>query len=211
VYLDDMLFVCLPATRTRSAAQRAEDSVFIVKEIMYLCGFVLNREKSVLIGTSHIESLGFGIDSIAQTFVVLPHRRDSIVALAKELAKQSEISMHEMQSFTGKAVSLTLAVPAIKFFLGPLWDSLANVRYNMIRTTSLIRSALAEFTAERVNKWGGIARWRPEAHVSCLFRTDRHRRRGGHQYYRSNIGKRLGLRRLPPPQFKHSSGASRTV
>ena len=171
VYLDDMLFVCLPATTSRSAAQRAEDTVFIVKEVLYLCGFVLNREKSVLIGTTQIESLGFGIDSIAQTFCVLPHRRDSIVALAKELGAKEHITMHEMQSFTGKAVSLTLAVPAIKFYLGPLWDSLADVRYNMIRATPLIREALAEFTAERVNKWGRIARWRPEAHVSCFARV----------------------------------------
>lgn len=171
VYLDDMLFVCLPATATRSAAQRAEDTVFIVKEVMFLCGFVLNREKSVLVGTTSIESLGFGIDSVAQTFLVLPHRCASITALAQLLGQQATISLHEMQSFTGKAISLTLAVPAIKFYLGPLWDSLSGVQYDTIRPTPLIRAALGEFTPERVAKWGQIARWRPEAHVSCFARV----------------------------------------
>lgn len=68
VYLDDMLFVCLPPTTTRNAQQRAADTVFIVKEVLYLCGFVIHPTKSVFVPASRIESLGFGIDSVLQTF-----------------------------------------------------------------------------------------------------------------------------------------------
>ena len=172
VYLDDMLYVCLPGTETRSARQRAEDTIFVVKEVMFLCGFVVHPEKSVLTATTRIESLGFGIDSILQTFWILPHRLASIVTLARELEVKRRITLNEMQRFTGKAVSLTLAAPAIRLYLGPLWDSLAHVRHDHIMVDETIKDALAEFTEGNVNRWGRLARWRPEEHKTAELYGD---------------------------------------
>jgi hypothetical protein len=154
--------VCIPASTTRTAETAALDTVFVVMEVMYLCGFVLHPTKSVLTPTTRIECLGFGIDSIHQTFWVLEHRRDAIIALAAKLAdvKLPFITINQMQSFTGKAVSLTLAAPAIKLYLGPLWDSLKSAKHDAIIVTPIIREALAQFTAVNVTNWGRIARWR---------------------------------------------------
>jgi hypothetical protein len=171
VYLDDLLMVCIPASSTRTASAAALDTVFVVKEVMFLCGFVLHPAKSVLIPTTRIECLGFGIDSDLQTFWVLEHRRASIIALAAKLLPQKTISINEMQSFTGKAISLALAAPAIKLYLGPLWSSLKTAQYDRIASTPSIRDSLAQFTAVNVNSWGRISRWRPEEHVSCHTRV----------------------------------------
>ena len=164
VYLDDMLFVCLPATDTRNAEQRAADTIFIVKEVLYLCGFVVHPTKSVFIPMTRIESLGFGVDSVLQTFWVLEHRRDSIADIAALLHTKTSVTINEMQRFTGKAVSLTLAAPAIRLYLGPLWDSFSSARHDAIPLTPLLHAAIAEFTRENIDLWGKLARWIPEDH-----------------------------------------------
>jgi hypothetical protein len=168
VYLDDMIFCCLPATTTRTAAQRAADTVWLVKEVMFLCGLYIHPDKSMLSPSTVIEALGFQIDTVHQTFLVLQSRRDSIVALAHDLlhTKSGTVTVLDMQRFCGKAVSLALAAPAIKMYLGPLWSSLSSASRGHVILTPLLKVALAEFSTRNVDKWGGLAKWRPETHTA---------------------------------------------
>jgi len=165
VYLDDVAARCYRATPSRSKEQRGLDSAFVLLEVLYGCGFRLNRAKCQLTPSTEVRCLGFLINTSAMSFKMLPDRIGKLVEFARVLRSSPfHVSRSSLLSFTGKAVSLLIACPPIRIYIGPIWDLLSSSTAQFLDLTETVCSALLEFSDVNVKRWGTLARWVPDLH-----------------------------------------------
>ena len=176
VYLDDITLVGLPERPgRRTAMERAVDTAWVLVELCYAAGFVLSPAKCSLVPSTSIRVLGMIVDTVAWAFRVPPEKRDGLLALANEMTTTGTTSLRQLQRFVGKGMSLLLAMPALRFFMRPLYGAItawsrritgkgSGEASRQRRLTDGELTALRRFTTAAMEDWQDMATWPPERH-----------------------------------------------
>lgn len=139
--------------------------MWLVKELMFCCGFRFHATKCQFTPSTSIRSLGFIIDTDQLRFIVLQSRIDTLVYMAATMRTWANIPTHTLQRFTGICAFILIAGPALKFFLGPVFDALKGAsNLNTVPVSPTLREALGEFTPTAFATWQKTAHWRSERH-----------------------------------------------
>ena len=174
VYLDDFTGVGGAAEYGRSKEQRAADSVWVALELGYISGLVFNRAKCTMIPSSRLTSLGMIVDASSDvwSFQVPDAKRVAILELARELLVTP--SVKQLERFVGKAMSLLLCMPAMRYYTQPLYAFVAGWlaahggrRSGMASPVVLplkVKAAIEDFTETSMACWQTMSRWRPMRH-----------------------------------------------
>ena len=94
----------------------AESAVFLVAYHLVRLGYFLGLAKSVLVPSQTVPYLGFLSDSAQEVFHLKPEKRQSFLALVKDVLKKPFVTVKTLQRLAGKCVSFSLVVPAAKLF-----------------------------------------------------------------------------------------------
>lgn len=104
IYLDDMAIIS-------SSCEHSSQEAAIVVQILESLGFIINKEKSVLILSQKMEFLGYENDSVEMT-VSLPEKKlNKLKEQTLSLWEKPQCSIHELAHVIGLIVS---SFPAIK-------------------------------------------------------------------------------------------------
>jgi hypothetical protein len=145
-YLDDILVLSQPG------AARYYSAAFV--EIVSCFGLILHPSKSDLSPKPRRCHLGLDIDTTERYFRVPAHKHVALTAHAGALltfAAQHRrwVSKHLLASFCGSAISLAPAIPAGRFHLLPLYDSIGRdpswAPRTMVRLTNAAYRQLRDF------------------------------------------------------------------
>ena len=94
----------------------AESAVFLVAYHLVRLGYFLGLAKSVLVPSQTVPYLGFLSDSAQEVFHLKPEKRQSFLALVKDVLNKPFVTVKTLQRLAGKCVSFSLVVPAAKVF-----------------------------------------------------------------------------------------------
>ena len=109
IYLDDMAIIS--SYRELSLEESA-----IVIQILESLGFIINKEKSVLIPSQKIAFLGYVIDSVEMT-ISLPERKiNKLQEQALSLWEKTQCSIRELAHVIGLIVSSFLAIKPARLY-----------------------------------------------------------------------------------------------
>ena len=89
IYLDDMAII----SSSRELSSR-EDGVVV--QILESLGFIINKEKSVLIPSQKIVFLGYVIDSVARTVSLPEEKLNKVKEQTLSLSWKPQCSIHEL-------------------------------------------------------------------------------------------------------------------
>ena len=104
IYLDDMTIIS-------SSRELSSQEAAIVVQILESLGFIINKEKSVLIPSQKIVFLGYVIDSVAMTVSLPEVKLNKLKEQTLSLWKRPQCSIRELAHVIGLIVS---SFPAIK-------------------------------------------------------------------------------------------------
>ena len=104
IYLDDMAIIS-------SSRELSSQEAAIVVQILESLGFIINREKSVLIPSQKIVFLGYVIDSVAMTVSLPEEKLNKLKEQTLSLSRKPQCSIRELAHVIGLIVS---SFPAIK-------------------------------------------------------------------------------------------------
>ena len=104
IYLDDMAMII-------SSRQLSSQEAAIVVQILESLGFIINKEKSVLIPSQKIVFLGYVIDSVAITVSLPEEKLNKLKEQTLSLWERPQCSIRELAHVIGLIVS---SFPAIK-------------------------------------------------------------------------------------------------
>jgi hypothetical protein len=122
VYIDDMGFFVEPG----ASPARQHRQIWSVMAVMYLAGFTVALEKSVLRPAMTVQLLGFTIDSEMCQFSVPEAKLKKLLDLLEGAAAQKRLWAKELQSRVGRLQALMLAVPCVGTFLVSSYRALAD-------------------------------------------------------------------------------------
>lgn len=112
-----------------------------VLELFSSLGVTVHPAKGAVVGTTAMPILGYIIDTVRR-LILLPHSRlGGVVAAAQSLSTAAcgasrRVSLKELQRFTGKAVSCSLALPAGRLYLQRLYAAQkGNLHRRSVRLT----------------------------------------------------------------------------
>ena len=89
----------------------AESAVFLVAYHLVRLGYFLGLEKSVLVPSQTVPYLGFLSDSALKLFHLRLEKRQSFIALVKDVLGKPFVTNNTLQRLAGKCVSFSLVVP----------------------------------------------------------------------------------------------------
>ena len=104
IYLDDMAIIS-------SSRELSSQEAAIVVQILESLGFIINREKSVLIPSQKIVFLGYVIDSVAMTVSLPGEKLNKLKEQTLSLSRKPQCSIRELAHVIGLIVS---SFPALK-------------------------------------------------------------------------------------------------
>lgn len=144
-YMDDFCGRSVgPATVSAAAATNARVSVL---DLFSSLGLVVHATKGAVVGTMALPILGYILDTVRQMILLPPSRASAVVAAAQALSTSAcsasrRASLKELQRFTGKAVSCSLALPAGRLYLQRLYAAQKGNAHR--RTVRLCHGALRD-------------------------------------------------------------------
>lgn len=168
VYLDDFGF-SIP--RAMAPCQRQRVVAFIAAT-KYMAGYFISRKKCYLHPATQAQLLGFGIDTVRQSFFVPEEKLQSILTLLESTLQARGALPRHLQSLVGKLQALSVAVPAVSLFLRPAYDQLAEWERNggvlssPIRLTPETRQCLYQLFGLR--DWSRFLSWKLERHFKLF-------------------------------------------
>ncbi|KAK3084397.1 hypothetical protein FSP39_012877 [Pinctada imbricata] len=107
-YIDDRLHVC--------PRLDSEETLIEVIRILTSAGYTLNLNKCQLAPSKRVRYLGFIVDSEKQAYIVPDDKKVAFINLRESILSSSSVTLHTLQRFAGKCISLNLAVPAAKLY-----------------------------------------------------------------------------------------------
>ena len=88
----------------------------VLMEILTRLGYTLSLRKCSLFPLKCIRFLVFLADSVKQSYMLPQEKKEKFIALRESVLSQKEIDLKTLQRFSGKCVSLGLAIPAARLF-----------------------------------------------------------------------------------------------
>eukprot|EP00794_Sanderia_malayensis_P014932 gene14932-biopygen12452 len=144
----------------------ANAAIFSTALVLVQCGYFIGLTKSVLRPTPQLTFLGFIADSAKQSFTVPPEKIEKLATLRESLIASKSASVKTLQRFAGKAISLSLAVPAARLYCREV-NSAISWGIKSSRPVPIREQLLSELMHWRfLDSWSGYIPWRSERHFS---------------------------------------------
>lgn len=161
---------------------------WIVLAVMYLAGFFVSEKKSQLLFTRELRLLGLIVDSSLERFRIPLDKLDKFQLLRREVLECTRgdkcvrpVDIRLLQQLTGKAESMSLAVPPVSIFLRHIWDCLASALAAERSSVWLSSAAVLDLVElGQISMWEPLSRWLPERHMSLTLRLETDASLGGY-------------------------------
>ena len=139
-------------------------------------GYFLGLAKSVLVPSQTVPYLGFLSDSAREVFHLRPEKRQTFLALVKEVLGKPFVTVKTLQRLAGKCVSFSLVVPAAKLFTREVKAAISRgQRINANHTKPLPLIGKLKDEIEHwlfLEGWDDPLPWREERQVRVVIVTD---------------------------------------
>lgn len=115
-YIDDRFAVCPrrtnfePDDKTQSHTQR--DPL----QMACVIGYTLAINKCQLVPTTVVRYLGFIVDSSKQAYLLPSDKKKTFIEIRETILKADAVDVKTLQRFTGKCVSMAIAIPGAKLY-----------------------------------------------------------------------------------------------
>lgn len=146
-YMDD--FCGRPPGKTPDPAAAATKTRLYVLELFRSLGLAVHPTKGEAVGTTTMPILGYVLDTARREITLPDSRLAGLIAAAGALTSAAcsasrRVSFKELQRFTGKAVSCSLALPAGRLYLQRLYAAQRGNSHR--RSVRLTHGALRDLT-----------------------------------------------------------------
>ena len=169
VYLDDI------ATKVDAAASPRDRyrAVWLFFAFFYLAGYVISLPKANIPANPRMEILGFGLDTVSQSFFVPKKKLAAITDVLKDMLRRESVSLPALQSIVGKCQSLSLAVPCISVHLMSSYAAISRAGRRSAMLIELTAEMKEDFACLlELDSWSLFAKWHPEFHTQLRLETD---------------------------------------
>ena len=171
-YIDDRLFVLAPPLNQLEPDDWKERIIYSILELMTRLGYTLSLHKCTFTPTRQLRYLGFIIDTENGSFKLPQDKQLSFSLLRESLLERRMLDLRSLQKFSGKCVSMSIAIPGALFFIRETNYAISQAYKNsrLVPLTGKLRQEL-EFW-RFLDSWEGQSKWRDERHVTLHLATD---------------------------------------
>ncbi|CAG2202351.1 unnamed protein product [Mytilus edulis] len=113
LYIDDRFSVTRGGPLQSSEEKEFEGRrlVYVMLEVLTRLGYTLSLKKCSLVPEFCKKFLGFFVDSEKQAFILPEDKRKKFIELREFILSSKEVDLRTLQRFSGKCISMQLAVP----------------------------------------------------------------------------------------------------
>ena len=161
----------LPSLEDQSRAAALSAS-FIVCYTLISLGYYLSLEKSILLPRQEVPYLGFLVNSVKQSFLLLDKKKQKFIDLVRYILTLSSIDLKTLQRLAGKCSSFALAVPAARLFTNEINLAIAKATRSSrpVALTGPLKSEIDSWLF--LDTWQGFLPWRSEVHRHLILCCD---------------------------------------
>ena len=149
-------------------------AIFLVCFSLINLGYFLGIKKSILIPRQIVPFLGFLVDSVRQSFLLIEDKKQKFLSLLRLVFDSDATDVKTLQRLSGKCVSFSLAIPGTRLFLNKVYNAIGKgLRYGsskLIPISGPLREELQQWLF--LESWSGCLPWRQEAHCQVKLCTD---------------------------------------
>ena len=157
---------------TWSNVELAEAAVFIASLVLVSCGYFVGIQKSVLRPTQNILFLGLISDSVTQSFLLPPGKKEKFARLRESIIASQSVSTKTLQRFAGKVISFSLAVPAARLYIREVNAGISK-GIKLSKQVPMSDSLKSELQYWRfLDTWQDSLPWKTEKHFSISVSSD---------------------------------------
>ena len=157
---------------TWSNVELAEAAVFIASLVLVSCGYFIRIQKSVLRPTQNILFLGLISDSVTQSFLLPPGKKEKFARLRESIIASQSVSTKTLQRFAGKVISFSLAVPAARLYVREVNAGISKgiKSSKQVPMSDSLKSQLQYWRF--LDTWQDSLPWKTEKHISISVSSD---------------------------------------
>ena len=123
---------------------RPNSAIFLVCFTLINLAYFLGINKSILIPRQIIPFLGFLVDSVRQSFLLIEEKKQKFLSLLHLVLASDATDVKTLQRLSGKCISFSLAIPGTRLFLNEMYNVIGKgLRYGSSKVI-LISSPLRE-------------------------------------------------------------------
>ena len=153
---------------------RANSAFFLVCFTLINLGYFLGIKKSILIPRQIVPFLGFLVDSVRQSFLLIEEKKQKLLSLLRLVLDSDATDVKTLQRLSGKCISFSLAIPGTRLFLNEVYNVIGKgLRYGsskLITISGPLREELQQWLF--LESWSGCLPWRQEARCQVKLCTD---------------------------------------
>lgn len=182
LYIDDRFAVSNPHFEGCADEVSPECLSYVVLQIVTRLGYTLSLRKCSLEPSMCKRYLGFLVDSEREAYILPEDKRLKFSDLRELILSLEKVDLKTLQRFSGKCISMSLAVPGCKLFCREVNAAISYCIKNSkcVEVTSDLREELIYWRF--IDSWSGCSPWRPEFHNTLEIYTDSSLFRYGAQF-----------------------------
>ncbi|KAJ8319535.1 hypothetical protein KUTeg_002916 [Tegillarca granosa] len=141
-------------------------------ELLTRLGYTLSLKKCSFVPSTCKKFLGFFIDSLRQAHILPLDKKQKFIELREFILSLKEVDLKTLQRFSGKCISMSLAVPGCKLFCREVNAAISFCTKNSrkVKVSGALRDELDYW--KFIDSWSGCSKWRPEFHNGVELTTD---------------------------------------
>ena len=165
------VYAAISADNERALA-RASSAIFVVCYILISLGYFISLDKSILVPAQCVPYLGFTIDSVRQSFILLEEKKEKFLALLDRIQSSDQVDVKTLQRFAGECISFSYAVPGSRLFINEINLAISRgLRPSCaVKVSSHLREEIEHWNFLR--DWQGCLPWLSEFHVQIQLASD---------------------------------------
>jgi len=145
---------------------------YIMLGLLTRLGYTLSLKKCSLVPSTCKKFLGFLVDSVRQAFVLPEDKKMKFIELREFILSLDQVDLKTLQRFSGKCISMTLAIPGCKLFCREVNAAISYCIKNSraVKVSGEIKEELEHW--KFIDSWSGCSTWRKEFHKKVEMSTD---------------------------------------
>ena len=174
LYIDDRLVITKGGNsgNEEDVYLEAKRFVYCLLQLLTRLGYTVNLNKCSLEPSTCKRYLGFLVDSVQEAYVLPEDKKGKFIQLREFILSKEDVDVRTLQRFSGKCVSMSLAVPGCKLFCREVNAAISQCLRNSrnVKVSGPLREELEHWRF--LDGWKGYSRWRSEFHKKVEVFTD---------------------------------------
>ncbi|XP_064641919.1 uncharacterized protein LOC135496488 [Lineus longissimus] len=171
-YIDDRLAVEAVFSTSNVKHLPIEVIAYALLQLLTRLGYTFAIHKCKLDFGTYLKYLGFMVDSARLAYILPDYKKVSFGALRDYILSCQQINIKTLQRFSGKCVSMLLAVPAAALYTREVNAAISMGLKNSrdVQVSGKLRAEIEHWRF--LDSWGGCLKWRRESHKQIVLATD---------------------------------------